>query len=121
MFRFERGLCPAQVVYRGRFGREPPSESVHLVTLAELEGLRAVVELGAADQPFLGEQALERGEPTLVVAQRLRPLAHARNLVDEAPPELLPGVVTLVVEGHGHPEHAALPGRLEDQLAVLAR
>src|SRR5262249_56634169 len=42
------------------------SSLVHFVTLAKLESLRAVVELGAADQPFLDEHTLERGKPALV-------------------------------------------------------
>src|SRR5215510_1999632 len=94
---------------------------VHFVPLAELERLGAVVELSLRDQALLREQGLEAGEPALVVAQGLGPLGRAPDLVDEAPLEFLPGVVALIVEGHGHSEDAALPWRLEHQLAVLAR
>jgi len=45
--------------------------SVHLVALAELEGLGAVLQLLGGDQALVGEEPLEGGEPALVVARVL--------------------------------------------------
>src|ERR1700687_1934511 len=93
---------------------------VNLVPLAELEGLGAVVELFGCDHALVREEALERGEPALVVTRGFGLAARRGDLVDEAFLELLPGVEPLVVERHGHAEDAPCPRRIEDQLAILA-
>ena len=43
------------------------------------------------------------------------------DLRDQMVPEIVPGVELVVAQGDRHAEDAPLPGRLEDQFAVLAR
>ena len=48
-------------------------------------------------------------------------LLGRRDLGDQAVAEVVPGVDLVVAQRDRHAEDAPLPGRLEDQLAVLAR
>src|SRR3970282_3024443 len=73
--------------------------SVDLVALAELEGLRAVVELLGLDDALVREQPLEGREPALVVAGRLGLVPGPGDLVDEGPRVLPPPATPPVLGG----------------------
>src|SRR5262245_63486441 len=84
----------------------------------------AGLELGGRAEPLRGEQALEGRLPARVVAPRPggRPRgALVADLLDQEPAELLPLEDARLAEGQRQPEETALPGGLEDQLAVAAR
>ena len=81
----------------------------------------AGVELLGGDHAAVEQQPLERRQPALVVAGVVPVLLGRRDLGDQTVPEIVPGVQLVVAQGDRHAEDAPLPGRLEDQLAVLAR
>src|SRR6266496_1593627 len=113
-------------------GNTPPSRSsqcpaldtpasVDLVALAELKGLRAVLQLLRRDEALVLQQPLEGGEPALVVARVLAARFGLGDLGDQLALELFPTVDAGSVEGDGHAEDAPFPRLLEHQLAILAR
>src|SRR6266508_2863263 len=109
------------VCARRRECREPDADAlVHLVALAELEGFGPVLQLFRRDEALVHEQALEGGEPALVIARALAARLGLRDLGDEPALEFLPAVEAVSAERHGHAEDAALPGLFEDELAVPA-
>src|SRR5262249_59498546 len=73
---------------------------------------------GARDEALPGQQRLERGEPDLVVDERVRPPLRGRDLRDQGLPELLPLVQALLVQRDRHAERPPLPGLVEPHLAV---
>src|SRR5712691_4287734 len=62
--------------------------SVDLVALAELKGLRAVLELLRRDEALFVQQALEGGEPALVIARVLAPRFGLGDMGDQLALEL---------------------------------
>src|SRR5215475_13573584 len=81
---------------------------------------------------FLGEQALfdkeplQGRKPSFIVVPRcftlLRQPFPRRNFGDQSLAEFVPALIDpLLIEGGRHPEGAALPRGVEDQLAILVR
>ena len=82
---------------------------------------RARVELVRGQHPLFEQEALERRQPALVVPGRVAVPLRLGNLQRQPVPEVIPGELPAVAQGHGHAEDPPLPRRLEDQLAVPAR
>ena len=81
-------------------------------------------QLLARDEPFLGDELLERGQPVLVIPAAvvgLAALPGSRDLRGESRGPLLPAEAAALVEGHGHAERLRLPRRPEDGTALVAR
>src|SRR3954447_10138788 len=98
---------------------------VVLVVVVLLELGHARLDLAAAQDALGRQEPLDRGEPALVVAPvavRAAVLVlPLRDLGDQLLPEALPLEGVALREGDCNAERAALPGRLEDELAVRAR
>src|SRR5262249_24691914 len=66
-------------------------------------------------------EALEGEEEALVIGRWVASRVRLRDPFHQAVRKLAPGINALVVEGYCHTEHAALPERVEHELAVLTR
>src|SRR4029079_2430875 len=92
---------------------------VVLVLVVLLDLGHARLDLGLVQQAVGEEDALQGGEPALVVAP---PLAvPGADLADQLLPEPLPFEVVALGQRDGNSERAALPRLLEDELAVGPR
>ena len=81
-------------------------------------------QLLARDEPFLGDELLERGQPVLVIPAAvvgLAALPGGRDLRGEPRGPLLPAEAAALVEGHGHAERLRLPRRAEDGALGVTR
>ena len=85
----------------------------------EFRGAR--IELLGGEHARLQQEALEGGQPALVVARAVPVLLGGGDLGGEPIAEGVPGVALAVAHGDRHAEDAPLPRCLEHQLAVLAR
>src|SRR5262249_42933421 len=97
---------------------------VKVVIVARLA--RGVLALARVDrlgheQAALGQDRLERGEKAVVVAIRFtgaRSVLPRGDLLDQARAKVVPREGTARCELVRDAEHASLPGRIEDELAV---
>lgn len=92
-----------------------------LVVGAGDELRRARIEFGGGDDAGIEQQALERGEPALMVARAVPVRLGGGDLGGRAVAEGIPGVAPVVDERDRHAEDASLPGGRQDEFAVLAR
>src|SRR5262249_40946902 len=90
---------------------------VVMVVLLDLDHAR--LDFALVEQPVGEQNVLECGQPPFVVPPP--PSLPTADLRDELLPEALPLERVVVRERDGHAEGAALPGRVEDELAVRAR
>src|SRR4029453_9089449 len=95
--------------------------SVDLVALAELELEGGLLELVRPHGTACRQHALEGGQPGVVVAELAATGLGGGDFRDQRLAELLPRQPALLRKRDGHPEDAALPRLVEDQLAVAAR
>src|SRR5262245_62632203 len=82
----------------------------------------AVEELAGRDQPLLGDQPLQRGEPVMVIGVTAVWIARGLsllNLLREPLRPFRPREVPRFVEPDGHREGLGLPGLREDRRARL--
>ena len=80
----------------------------------------AGVELVGSDHTAVEQQALERCQPALVVTGGVPVFLSGRDLRDQMIPKIVPGVHLVIAQDDRHAEDTPLPGRLENELPVLA-
>src|ERR1051325_4322221 len=92
---------------------------VVLVLVVLLEFGHARRDLSLAQQAVGEQDALQRGEPSLVVAPA--PALPSADLGDQLLPEAVPLERVSLRQRDGDSERSTLPRLLEDELAVRAR
>src|SRR5262245_33882530 len=94
------------------------TELEHLVALAELELVGDLLQELRVHETAARQHALQRRQPRVVVAELPAACLRGGDLADQGLAELLPREEATLGQRHRHAEGAALPGRVEDQLAV---
>jgi len=94
---------------------------------ARLKSPEPLVNIVGREHSLVCQERLQRGQEVIIVLVRhvrvegCRTRVPGTNLLDQLRAKFIPAVVALLRQKTSHPEHPALPWRIENQLSICHR